>query len=287
MSRSPHARRQPRGAVSSRKNAPQVVVRAGKTYACTACGVLVELPDDLEGEWVLVAAEAAPDRMPDEPASAESASAECSPAESAPAERSSSASTSTQSPSTEQSTERSTEEPAREAAVVADDSMEKQHAAGQSASAAVSRGYRPQRERSAQTTGDAAWSTRSRRSKRPQRPTFAGQIIDGLPVPQAGQLDRAFQWVSYQLNVLDRQDSEIKRLKKLLKAKPCASSPCPRSRGRGEGAAHARGASPGTSRRESLSESLSESPRGAPVRHAHQDVNMAPAGDAKQERGPP
>lgn len=53
--------------------------------------------------------------------------------------------------------------------------------------------------------------------RRSKHPKFNGQIIDGLKVPSASELDRSFAWVSFHLTVLDRQGSELKRLKKLLK----------------------------------------------------------------------
>lgn len=53
--------------------------------------------------------------------------------------------------------------------------------------------------------------------QRPKRPNYVGETIDGLQVPSGQQLDRALQWVSFHLRVLDRQKVEINRLKKLLK----------------------------------------------------------------------
>ena len=37
----------------SAENAPQVVVRAGKTFVCSACGTLVEIPPEIVGQLVL------------------------------------------------------------------------------------------------------------------------------------------------------------------------------------------------------------------------------------------
>lgn len=65
----------------------------------------------------------------------------------------------------------------------------------------------------------------SRRSACPPQPKcrrrstprhFAGRLIEGLLVPSGKQLDRAISWVSFHLKVLDRQGSEIQRLRKLL-----------------------------------------------------------------------
>ncbi|WDI43681.1 hypothetical protein [Bremerella sp. P1] len=37
----------------SQENAPQVIVRAGKTFVCSACGTMVEIPADVVGQLVL------------------------------------------------------------------------------------------------------------------------------------------------------------------------------------------------------------------------------------------
>ena len=47
---------QPGGAI-----APQVVVRAGKTFVCSSCGTLVEIPAEVVGQLVLAAAPASQD----------------------------------------------------------------------------------------------------------------------------------------------------------------------------------------------------------------------------------
>jgi len=63
---------------------PQVVVRAGKTYACTACGTLVEIPAEVVGQLVAVPEKTArkeiTERSPEreQPASEMCASAESS-----------------------------------------------------------------------------------------------------------------------------------------------------------------------------------------------------------------
>jgi len=49
-----------RGGRSS-ESVPQVVVRAGKTWICSACGVLVEVPADVVGQLVVVPEQAAPE----------------------------------------------------------------------------------------------------------------------------------------------------------------------------------------------------------------------------------
>ena len=52
-----HEPTQPGGA-----NAPQVVVRAGKTFVCSSCGTLVEIPAEVVGQLVLAAAPASQDK---------------------------------------------------------------------------------------------------------------------------------------------------------------------------------------------------------------------------------
>ncbi len=57
----PRARRKKRpdpAGVSSPENAPQVVVRAGKHYVCSACGTFVEIPADVVGQFVFATDEA-------------------------------------------------------------------------------------------------------------------------------------------------------------------------------------------------------------------------------------
>lgn len=67
--------------------------------------------------------------------------------------------------------------------------------------------------------------SRPSRPKQPGRVSFVGQTIDGLVVPSAEQLDRAFAWVTFHLTVLDRQGAEIKRLQKVIK-KRCRPKRC-------------------------------------------------------------
>lgn len=153
MNVSAHAQPDSSGSFSP-ENAPQVVVRAGKTFICSSCGTLVEVPPEVVGQLVLVANPSKPER-------------ECStkPVEAKPA---------------------------------------------------------PKAARPAQP-------------KRPKRESFVGQMIDGLRVPSAEQLDRAFAWVSFHLRLLDRQGAEVKRLEQLVEIKSsvpeppppqCAEDPC-------------------------------------------------------------
>jgi len=88
----------------SPENATQVVVRAGKTFVCSACGTLVEIPADLEGQWVMASASSpnnasdpsdAPNKVPDcvetalsrIPVSAPSTSTTSAPATASPKRR--------------------------------------------------------------------------------------------------------------------------------------------------------------------------------------------------------
>ncbi|PQO39236.1 hypothetical protein C5Y96_05095 [Blastopirellula marina] len=93
----------------------------------------------------------------------------------------------------------------------------------------------------------AATQQRPKRPPQPQRPqkptlpTWAGKAVDGIPVPTGKHLDQAFKWITYHLKVIDRQESELKRLKKLLKTERRKTEstirvPCPRPRGRASGA---------------------------------------------------
>ncbi|MEW4565748.1 hypothetical protein AB1K70_24720 [Bremerella sp. JC770] len=103
-----------------------------------------------------------------------------------------------------------------------------------------------------------------------QKKRFRGEIIDGLRVPSSRQLDRALGWVTFQLKVLDRQGSELHHLQKRHQKRVSQQVPSPRPRGHAEAEHNA----PTTSNKES-------------VRHAHEDVSMAPKQDPPQDRGPP
>ncbi|QDU74347.1 hypothetical protein Pan97_13540 [Bremerella volcania] len=183
----------------SRERKPQVVVRAGKTYVCSSCGTLVEIPADVVGQLVIAVDPSQSDE---------------------------------------------TVEPS------------------------------PVSEKPSRTTPIAKAPPRPKRPQPPKRVSFTGETIDGLRVPSAKQLDRAFSWVTFHLKVLDRQGSEIKRLKNLLSKERV---PCPRPRG------HAMKA-PAV---ESIGGHDPHSER-----HAHEDVGMVPerrpnCASQTSERGPP
>ncbi|WDI43116.1 hypothetical protein [Bremerella sp. P1] len=187
----------------SQENVPQVVVRAGKTFLCSSCGTLVEVPADVVGQLVVAVGHSPQDSS-----------------EGAPVVQ-------------------------QERAV--DDTPER-------------------------STGQKSRPARPARPKQPTRDSFTGQTIDGLRVPSSQELDRALAWVSFHLKVLDRQGSEIKRLKKLLKQQPTAQVPCPRSAG------HAK--------KVTLQETH-EFPGQRLQEHAQADQGMAANRDNQHKRGPP
>ncbi|WDI42906.1 hypothetical protein [Bremerella sp. P1] len=151
-------------------NAPQVVVRAGKTFLCSACGTLVQIPDDVVSQLGIAVDHSVQDQPEREsPAQETSTQAESGPKEPA-----------------------ANREPTTVVAVP------------DSPPARTPQKHRPPRPRRPIHA-------------RPER--FTGQLIDGLRVPSAHELDRALAWVSFHLKVLDRQGSEVKRLQKLLKAR--------------------------------------------------------------------
>lgn len=202
MSASPHAQSEANGSLSQ-ENAPEVIVRAGKYFVCSSCGVMVEIPEDVVGQLVLAVAPSSEEKTEEPPAPSETAR---------------------RAPTTQHSESTATNSP------------------------------------------------RPKRPKRPERVSFVGQTIDGLRVPSADELDRAFSWVTFHLTVLDRQGSEIKRLKKLLKRKPTAAVPCPRPR------VHA----------EEDIEQTNVCPAREPQQcYPHKDVGVACDADDIQQRGPP
>ena len=231
---SSHAQPDPRGSFST-ENAPQVVVRAGKTFVCSACGTLVEIPAEVVGQLVL-AVNPSPQPSPDSPSG--------SPPDNKPAPKEASQPTASTSP---------------DSSAVASDRP------------ACSRTYdAPQAQQTLR-------APRPRRPKQPFRESFVGQTIDGLTVPSAGELDRALKWVSFHLRVLDRQGSEIKRLKKLLKQRPTIPVPRPSPHGLASDAGAREPVSPTD---------------GAPKGHAQADLGVAPqqeeaARGSAKERGPP
>lgn len=180
------------GGTKSPGHMPQVVVRAGKTFLCSSCGTLVEVPPEVVGQLVIAVNRAPQEEQVDEPHAAQERSTKPAP-------------------------------------------------------------------------------SRPKRPIKPKRESFVGQTIDGLQVPSAQQLDRALKWVSFHLRVLDRQGSEIQRLRKLLKTPP-APRPSPL------GPEH-----------EVL---LQPSDELESNKHAHENVSMASLDAAQKaaqakERGPP
>ncbi|WDI40258.1 hypothetical protein [Bremerella sp. P1] len=204
---------------------PEVVVRAGKTYVCSSCGTLVEIPADVVGQLVN-----AVDPMPQEVCVGEP-SAEEPPAHAEPVSK-------------------------------------------------VSTHHEPQpqpvliEEPAPRSTLQGARPARPKRPRQPKRDAFTNTIIDGLRVPSAKELDRALTWVSFHLKVLDRQGSEITRLKKLLKKQSTAQVSRPSLPGRVKEVIRQEPTVPGI---------------GETQKHAQADLGVAPAScqDIPNKRGPP
>lgn len=179
MSSSP-THRQPSSQRSPERQ-PQVVVRAGKHYVCSACGTWVEIPADVVGQLV-IAVDPAP--QPAEP-----------------------------------SQDKPPQEDAKQA-VVPPESSQTPASEPQPKSSGISRSSDDGHTASSSSVTPTAQQpkpARPRQPKIPPRESYAGQTIDGLIVPTAGQLDRALNWVTFHLTVLDRQGAECNRLRKLLK----------------------------------------------------------------------
>ena len=160
---------------------PQVVVRAGKHYVCSACGTLVEIPAEVVGQLVIAV----------NPATQ--------------SEQSRQADSLKEDPQTENAQPGKPQlaaEPSRRPIASLPSSGGDGRGTSASHSTQTTRRLKP---------------ARPRHPKRPPRENFAGQTIDGLIVPTGAKLDRALAWVSFHLRVLDRQGTEFDRLRKLLK----------------------------------------------------------------------
>ena len=202
MASSTHRQPELQGAFSN-KHAPQVVVRAGKTFVCSACGTLVEIPKEVVGQLVLAAA----------PASSEEQSR---------------GETTEVAPSP---TDSSQHQPPINKTTGVPCSRPRGHAKEVTPKESARSAPGAKQSHAHADVGMAPVSTRPKRPRSPARECFVGQTIDGLTVPSAHQLDRALAWVSFHLRVLDRQGSETQRLRKLLKQRSNSGAPCPRPRG--------------------------------------------------------
>ncbi len=209
------------GAVSH-ESQPQVIVRAGKTFVCLACGTLVEIPAEFVDQFELVPAAAAPANSKGGLSSGPSAN------------NASSEDASPDKP-TQEETPQTQELPARRPP----------------SPTAVDDVPSPKRRKP---------SFRPKHNQQLPRLNFAGQQIDGLTVPTAGQFDRAFAWVSYQLKVLDRKHTEFAGLKKLLRKQKKQQTQSPR---------------PPRPTKPTTAPVPSESDGPAKPSHAHEDVSMA------------
>ncbi len=247
----------PPGGTLSAESTPQVVVRAGKHYVCTACGTLVEIPADVVG---MLAVEVNP--APRHKAAQLEA-----------AHLDSSQSKATQQPEKQQPAESLASSPPSAF------SHDKQKRV-----AVTTRAQEKAHDGNAQTASpQPARPPRPKRPVSPHRKCFAGQTIDGLIVPTAHKLDRAVSWVMFHLRVLDRQGREFERLRKILKKRR-------RQVNRG-GTDHWTQSPPGKTNRskplpsppsrEQAKRSSASACTGwlkrTQRRHAHADVSMAPA----------
>ncbi len=241
MSSSTRVRSNRRG-VSSHDDTPQVVVRAGKTFLCTACGTLVEIPADVVGQYVLVApSKASP---PEATSSRNTASdtAQCDTAQCDTAQCDT-AQCNTAPPKTMPDRSLSEPSPPQEEPTGSPAAAEGPGSAGdQGPSASPNNIHREHFDarRAPAATGrttnaaakhplDKRYPPKPRRADRPPRPVWTGQTIDGLVVPSARQFDQAFAWVSYQLKVLDQKHALKKQLEKELRAHRAKAprGPCP------------------------------------------------------------
>ncbi|PQO31030.1 hypothetical protein C5Y96_11770 [Blastopirellula marina] len=188
---------------------PTVIVRAEKTFLCTACGTLVEIPADVVGQLSYATKHSPPPTDPPQDAPAG---------------------------------------PTFNVFPVF----------------VVDHAPRPQPK--------ASRPPSPKRPQTPPRKTFQGRLIDGLTVPSGRQLDQAFKWISFHLKVLDRQGTEIKRLKKRIQTNTPAKVPCPHPRGH------------------SKQETAQQPPRPPQCEeetHAHEEMSRAPSAPRLKERGPP
>ena len=217
---------------------PQVVVRAGKSFVCMACGTLVEIPADVVGQYVLVppgeaAAEdrsedaSSPDTHRPSPSSAEPSS----PDPPSPALSSGSASTPDQA-ATDPPTaaEETTSDPGNRPRQAAAEDRRERLPDGRAAGLGTRPATPTTRRPSMPSLFPDSHPPRPNRPQRPRRPGWAGRTIDGLVVPSAKKLDQAFAWVGFQLQTLERLDTAKKQLEKELRRR--AASAARRSRSR-------------------------------------------------------
>lgn len=177
---SPIAQSEQSGQLSP-ESKPQVVVRAGKYFLCSACGTMVQVPAEVVGQLVIAVGHPSQDTHVEKThVPEESGEQVCHREEPTP------------------------HVPASDVPIAVED--------------------RPDATRHQKVR-----PPRPKRPKEPQPVSFAGTTIDGLRVPTSHQLDRALAWVTFHLKVLDRQGSEVARLKKLLKRKQRQEQDAPAS----------------------------------------------------------
>jgi len=182
MSFVPAPQPEPGGGLSV-ESASQVVVRAGKAWVCSACGVMVQLPDDVVGQMVIV---------PEE-------SGRQTPVGETPAAQGDSA----QRPS-DLGVPHAGEADERGDDLVEDASCRPQGRGG------------PFEEASRRTEAPPIRPPRPRRPTRPGQTTLGHERIDGLVVPTTQEMERLLAWVDYRLKRLDglqRLERELVRQK--------------------------------------------------------------------------
>lgn len=162
---------------SSYESAPKVMVRAGKHYVCSACGTWVEIPADVVGQMVYVPSPADEPPPRDPLNNTRKAPSEVLPRQTPEATPPDVPTPVAPTPPAKASAAQNTQNPGAAA-------------------------EEPLRQPTPQT---------------PPRKRAVPRTIDGLQVPSGRRLDHAFAWVRFHMQVLDRQDSEIKQLKKLLR----------------------------------------------------------------------
>ncbi len=243
-------------------------MRAGKVCLCSACGTLVEIPADVVGMLVEQGMALPPMDAGEKLATGEEDAAldkqpvvEGPPAADEPAVQQPESS----SGGSSQSNSSTTDTPASNTKPLPQPTHSPPPAAKRSLREHLALGG---------SVCDGAGTPNHPSSLRPRRGcpanslrrSFIGQSIDGLVVPSSQQLDQAFAWVSFHLKVLDKKESEVKRLRQLLKRRVT----CPRPHG------HAGS---------SATESARADAKTPAKRHAQADLGVAPGNEIRAATG--
>ncbi|WP_207395212.1 hypothetical protein [Bremerella alba] len=241
----------------STENAPQGVLRAGQTLACLACGTMVEVPAQVVGRKVILVDHSRRDE-PDGSAVAQEVPGW------------------TESPQAGDSQA----EPSRPG-LLASDVSPRHCDGGEGASAGTTQAELVSGEASPGVA--ISPETPPLRTKRRKQPSQVGpqrRRIDGLQVPAADEMERAFAWVSFHLKLLGLQGSQMKRLQKVLKRRQRQARLVPET-------LHASEDQSGSMVKKKPMPMLK--PVGQPVRtgrsHAHVDVSMTPDRTRREAEG--